>query len=183
MTLMRPMGQRFHKADKLMRLIWPIADTTEATEADEADLTDKAADATEVNGADEAHVADKPNEADKTKVNEANKAKNVTKEVNKAVEPMIRQGQQVNEANDATAGKTNETIGVGVSVEAINSDDEADGVLDNQLTELEKPDAANEAIVSNDAGELSELAVTNNDDLIEAGSGELDDFVEAIKAV
>ena len=184
LTLMRPMGQWFHKADKLMRLIWPMADTTEATEADEADLTDKAADATEVNGADEAHVADKPNEADKTEVNEANKAKNVTKEVNKAVEPMIWQGQQVNEANDATAGETNETIGVGVSVEAVNSDNEADGVLDNQLTELEKPDAANEApIVSNNAGELSELAVTNNDDLIEAGSGELDDFVETIKAV
>jgi len=96
---------------------------------------------------------------------------------------MIWQCQQVNEANDATADETNKTIGVGVSVEAVNSDDEANGVLDNQLTELEKPDAANKAIVSNNAGELSELVVTNNDDLIEARSGELDDFVEAIKAV
>jgi hypothetical protein len=69
-----------------------------------------------------------------------------------------------------------------VSVEAVDSDDE-DGVLDNQLAVLEKLDAANEAIVSNKAGELSELAVTNDDELIVAGSDELDEFVEANKAV
>ncbi len=69
-----------------------------------------------------------------------------------------------------------------MSVEAVDSDDE-DGVLDNQLAVLEKLDAANEAIVSNKAGELSELAVTNDDELIVAGSDELDEFVEANKAV
>jgi hypothetical protein len=47
-----------------------------------------------------------------------------------------------------------------VSVKAVDSDKE-DGVFDNHLTELEKLDAANKAIVSNKAGELSELAVTN----------------------
>ncbi len=50
-------------------------------------------------------------------------------------------GQQVNEANDATAEETNEAIGAGVSVEAVDSDNE-DGVLDNQLAELEKLDVA-----------------------------------------
>ncbi len=44
-------------------------------------------------------------------------------------------------------------------------------------------DAANKAVVSNKAGELSELAVTNNDELIVAGSDELDEFVEADEAV
>jgi hypothetical protein len=88
----------------------------------------------------------------------------------------FKQGQQVDEANDSTANKTNEAIGAGVSVKAIDSDD-VDGVLDNQLTEFEKLDAANKAIVFNEAGELSELAVTNNHELIVAGSGELDQFV------
>ncbi len=69
-----------------------------------------------------------------------------------------------------------------MSVKAIDSDDE-DRVLDNQLAELEKLEAANEAIVSNEAGELSDLVVTNKDDLIVAGSGELDEFVEDNKAV
>ena len=36
-----------------------------------------------------------------------------------------------------------------VANEAADSDDEANGVLDNQLAELEKLDAANKAIVSN----------------------------------
>ncbi len=66
---------------------------------------------------------------------EANEAI-ATEDVNEAIEPMIWQGQQVDEANDATSDKINEAIGVGVSVEAVDSDDEADGVLDNQLTEL-----------------------------------------------
>jgi hypothetical protein len=96
---------------------------------------------------------------------------------------MIQHGQEVDEANDATADETNEAIGAGVSVERIDSDDEANGVLDNQLTELEKLDVANEAIVSNEAGELSELAVTNDSELIVARSGELDKFVEANEAV
>ncbi len=46
-------------------------------------------------------------------------------------------GQQVDEANDATAKETNEAIGAGVSIEAVDSDNE-DVVLDNQLAELEK---------------------------------------------
>jgi len=96
---------------------------------------------------------------------------------------MIQHGQEVDEANDATADETNEAIGASVSVERIDSDDEANGVLDNQLTELEKLDVANEAIVSNEAGELSELAVTNDSELIVARSGELDKFVEANEAV
>ncbi len=50
-------------------------------------------------------------------------------------------GQQVDEANDATAKETNEAIGASVSVEAVDSDNE-DEVLDNQLTELEKLDVA-----------------------------------------
>ncbi len=58
-----------------------------------------------------------------------------------------------------------------------------DGLLDNQLTELEKLDAANEAIVFIEAGELSQLAVTNDDELIVAGSGDLDEFIEADEAV
>ncbi len=95
---------------------------------------------------------------------------------------MFWQGQQVDEANDATANKTNEAIRAGVSVKAVDSD-KKDGVLDNQLAELEKLDAANEAIVSNEAGELSELAVTYNNELIVAGSGELDEFIEANKEV
>jgi hypothetical protein len=51
------------------------------------------------------------------------------------------------------------------------------------LLSLRKLDAANKAIVSNEAGELSELVMTNNNELIVAGSGELDEFVEADKAV
>ena len=96
---------------------------------------------------------------------------------------MIQHGQEVDEANDATADETNEAIGASVSVERIDSDDEANGVLDNQLTELEKLDVANEAIVSNEAGELSELAVTDDSELIVARSGELVKFVEANEAV
>ncbi len=68
---------------------------------------------------------------------------------------MIQQGQQVDEANDATSDKTNEAIGVGVFVEAVDSDNEADWVLDNQLTELEKLDAVNKTI-----DELDELVKT-----------------------
>jgi hypothetical protein len=165
------------------------ADATDATEADEADLANKATDAIEANGANEADAVDKPDKADKAEVNDVNKAKAnkadkaiVTKEVNKAIELIFRQGQQVDEANDAKANKTNEAIKAGVSVEAINSDD-GDEVLDNQLAELKKLDAANKAIVSNEAGELSELVVTDDNELIVAGSYELDEFVETDKAV
>jgi uncharacterized cysteine cluster protein YcgN (CxxCxxCC family) len=73
--------------------------------------------------------------------NEANKAI-ATKEVNKAIEQMFWQGQQIHEANDSRANETNEAIGACVSVKAVESDDE-DGVLGNQLAELEKLDAAN----------------------------------------
>ena len=90
--------------------------------------------------------------------------------------------QQANEANDARADETNDAIGAGFSVEAIDSDNE-DGVFGNQLAELEKLDAANKAIVSDKASELSELAVTNDDELIVARSGELDEFIEAAEAV
>jgi hypothetical protein len=69
-----------------------------------------------------------------------------------------------------------------VSIKAIDFDDE-DRILDNQLGELENLDAAKEAIVSKEAGELSELTVTNNDVLIVTGSGELDEFVEADEAI
>ncbi len=61
---------------------------------------------------------------------------------------MYRQGQQVDEANNATADETNEAIGAGVSIRAIDYDDK-DGALDNQLAELEKHDAANKAIRAN----------------------------------
>ena len=53
-----------------------------------------------------------------------------TKEVNEAIEPMFWQCQQVDEANDATADETDDVIGAGVSVEAIDSENK-DGVLDN----------------------------------------------------
>ncbi len=90
--------------------------------------------------------------------------------------------QQANEANDARADETNDAIGAGLSVEAIDSDNE-DGVFGNQLAELEILDAASKAIVSNEVGKLSELTVTNNDELIVARSGELDEFIEAAEAV
>jgi hypothetical protein len=57
------------------------------------------------------------------RANEADKAI-ATKEVNDAVEPMFQQGQQVNEANGATADTSNEAIGADVSVKAVDSDDE-----------------------------------------------------------
>jgi hypothetical protein len=45
---------------------------------------------------------------------------------------MFRQGQQGNETNYATADKTNEAIGAGVSVKAIDSDNE-DGLDEDSL--------------------------------------------------
>jgi hypothetical protein len=92
-----------------------------------------------------------------------------TKEVNKAIEPMFQQGQQVDEANDATANKTNE---------AIDSDNE-DGVLDNQLAELEKLDAANEAVVSDvaiEANAANEAHMANEAD-------KADDAIETVKVI
>jgi colicin import membrane protein len=165
------------------------ADATDAAEADKADLANKATDAIDANGANKADAVNKPNKADKAKADDANKAKAdeadkaiATEEVNKAIKPTFRLDQQVDEANDAKADETDEAIGASVSVEVINSDNE-DEVLDNQLTELEKLDAANKAIVSNEAGELSELTVIDNNELIVAGSDELDEFVEADDAV
>jgi hypothetical protein len=121
-------------------------------------LANKATDAPEVNGANEADAVNKPDEADKAKDNNADKAEAneankaiATKEVNMAIEPMFRQGQQVDEANDAKVDETNEAIGAGLSVKAVDSDVE-DEVLDNQLAEFEKLDAANKGIVSNKAG-------------------------------
>jgi hypothetical protein len=113
----------------------------ETDKADKAIVADAAADVTDAAEADEADLANKA--TDTTEANQANKAEEAiaTKEVNKAVEPIFSQGQQVDDANDATANKTNEAIGAGVSIEAVDSDDE-DGVLDNQLAEHEKLDVA-----------------------------------------
>ncbi len=68
---------------------------------------------------------DKPDEAYKAKAHEANEAEAdeankafATEEVNKAVEPMFWQVQQIDEAIDATANKTDEAIGAGVFVKA-----------------------------------------------------------------
>jgi hypothetical protein len=91
---------------------------------------------------------------------------------------MFQQGQKVNEANDATADKTDEAIRAGVSAKAIDSDNE-DGVLDNQLAELEKLDAANEAVVSNvaiEAHAADEAHMANEAD-------KADDAIKTIKAV
>ncbi len=154
-----------------------------------ANLANEATDASETNGANKADGGDNSNKADKAEANNANDAKAdeaneaiATKEVNEAIEPMFRQGQQVDEANDAKADETNKAIGAGVSIKVVDSDIE-DEVLDNQLTKIEKLDASNAAIVSNEAGELSELAMTSNNKLIVAGSDELDEFVEADEAV
>ena len=54
---------------------------------------------------------------------------------------------EANDFNDAiVANKAKEADEAIVASEADDSDDEADGVLDNQLTELEKLDEANEAV-------------------------------------
>ena len=54
---------------------------------------------------------------------------------------------EANDSNDAiVANEANEADKAIVASEADDSDDEADGVLDNQLTELEKLDEANEAV-------------------------------------
>ena len=71
---------------------------------------------------------------------------------------MIWQGQQIDDANDAIAYKTTDAIRANVS---IDSDNEADGVLDNQFNELEKLDAANEAIVSNQVILVDKADVAN----------------------
>ncbi len=52
--------------------------------------------------------------------------------------------------------------------EADDSYNEVDGVLDNQLAELEKLDAANKAIVSNEAGEADAVNKSNEAILIDA---------------
>ncbi len=80
--------------------------------------------ANEVNESDMANELDELDEADVA--NEANKSDKaiVTKEVNKA----------------------NDAIWAGVSVKAVDSDNEAGGVLDNQLAELEKFDEADEEV-------------------------------------
>ncbi len=55
--------------------------------------------------------------------------------------------------NKADKADANEAIGIGV--------ERADEILNNQIAELKKLDVANKAIVSNRAGELSELALTD----------------------
>jgi hypothetical protein len=55
-----------------------------------------------------------------------------------------------------------------VANEAADSGDEANGVLDNQLAELEKLDPANEAIVSNKAGEADANDATEDNTANEA---------------
>jgi hypothetical protein len=80
--------------------------------------------ANKVNESDMANELDELDEADVA--NEANMSDKaiVTKEVNKA----------------------NDAIWAGVSVKVVDSDNEAGGVLDNQLAELEKLDEANKAV-------------------------------------
>ena len=69
---------------------------------------------------------------------------------------------EADEAIEADADEmddaANEAI---VANTADDSKNEADGVLDNQLAELEKLDAVNKAIVSNEAGEAD--AVNKSD--------------------
>ena len=65
-----------------------------------------------------------------------------------------------------------------VANEAADSDDEANGVLDNQLAELEKLDAANKAIVSNKADDAVESNAANNAD----SADEAADAAETTKA-
>jgi hypothetical protein len=74
-----------------------------------------------------------------------------------------------NDTNDATADETNEAIGAGVSVKAIDSDNE-DGLLDNQLAELEKLDAANEANVSNVVIEANKASLAEANELLATNS-------------
>jgi hypothetical protein len=115
-------------------------------------------------------VADKPGDADEAKANEANKAEayEADAEVNEAVEAIVTKEIESNVIDEIVAADeaivideviaVNEAILIGkviavdeailddaaneaiVANEADDSDDEADGVLDNQLAELEKKD-------------------------------------------
>ena len=127
------------------RLKWPIspveadeaeayeANDAEANEADEAIVSNefKANVIGEIVAADEAIVIDKVVAVDVANV--------AVDEANDTIE--------ANDSNYAiVANEANEADKAIVASEADDSDDEADGVLDNQLTELEKLDEANEAV-------------------------------------
>jgi hypothetical protein len=73
------------------------------------------------------------------------------------------------------ANEANEADKAIVANKANDSDNEANGVLDNQLTELEKLDAANEAIVSNKAGEAGANDATDNNKANEAEANKATD--------
>ncbi len=124
----------------------------------------------------------KASKADKT--NEANEADGVANTANVINNELVMADKAVDEfvklvmANEAVV----ELVVFVMANKDVDSDNE-DGVLENELAGLEKLDAANKAIVFNEPGELSERTMTNNDELIVAGSSELDEFVEADKAV
>ena len=117
------------------------ADEAEAYEANNAKANE--ADMANVSNEFEANVigkiiaADEANVIDKVvAVNEANVAVDEANDTIKA-----------NDSNNAiVANKANEANEAIVASEADDSDNEADGVLDNQLTELEKLDKADEAV-------------------------------------
>ena len=112
-------------------------------------------------------MTDKPCDADEAKADEANeseaneaseaKADEAEAKVNDAIEAVVTKAIEANAIDEIVADDESIVIN-----EANDSYNVADGVLDNQLAELEKLDAANEAIVSNEAGQAD---VVNKSDL------------------
>jgi hypothetical protein len=86
-------------------------------------------------------------------------------EADEAVEAIVTKEIEANAIDEIVAD--NEAI---VINEADDSYNEANGVLDNQLAELEKLDAANEAIVSNEAGEADAVDKSGKAILIDAAN-------------
>jgi len=113
------------------------------------DAATDATDATDTAEVDEADLADEA--ADASETTEADQA-DVANKPGDADEA---------KANGANKAKANE------------ADDEANGVLDNQLAELEKLDAPNKAIVSNKAGKTDVVNKSDEAILIDAADKSL----------
>ncbi len=171
-----------------------------AREATEAIVTDAAeaneANKAEADEADKADVPDQPTKADKAKADKANEAANEADakadEADKAIatrkstRPLSHCFDKANKLMRPMMQQPTtpmRPLGPVCPSRLLILTGKEDGVLDNQLAELEKLDTANKAIVSNKAGELSDLAVTNDNELMVARSGELDEFIEVDEAV
>ena len=174
------------------------ADATEATEADEADAN--VADEAEANYADgaanEANVAEKADVIDE--IDTANEA-NVANETEKANEPLVRQGQQVDEANNATADKPliqrDQHVEEAIVVKDYDGTAKANDVTNtgDELDELDEADGADisdelpfsltkcsEAFFSEDKANFGiHVDVCNNKLLVARSRDELDKLVEA----